>query len=298
MAAQNQVVMQQLADLQALVTSKELGEFWPLLAPHCRPSIRVLPQAAAPDELLAPGASHLGGAPAMPVGASWPTWQGRSLSFIAQLNLADVAPHDARGLLPPTGWLTFFYDAQEQPWGNNPADRGRAVVQYYPATETLATRPLPPDLTAEAYSAFPAATLAFAPEMTLPNPWDEDLPLPEDAFTEDQRAAYGFLLLTQHGDGTSRLLGNSDNLQGPMRAQCALATQSASSLANQSFDSEQATTLAQQAAGEWELLLQLDSHEEEAGMMWGDMGRLYFWVKRADLTRRDFSEVVQFLQCY
>ena len=44
--------------------------------------------------------------------------------------------------------------------------------------------------------------------------------------------------------------------------------------------------------------MQLDSHEEEAGMMWGDMGRLYFWIKRADLARRDFSEVVQFLQCY
>ncbi|RZK46828.1 MAG: DUF1963 domain-containing protein [Hymenobacter sp.] len=245
------------------------------------------------------GASRLGGAPAMPAAAAWPTWQGRSLSFIAQFNLAEVAPHDARGLLPPTGWLAFFYDAQEQPWGENPADRGRAVVQYYPAAEELATRPLPPDLTAEAYSAFPAAALTFAPEITLPNPWDEDLPLPENAFTEEQRAAYGFLLLTQHGDGTSRLLGNSDNLQGPMRAQCArAASQNASHPETQQLSAEQATALAQQAAGEWELLLQLDSHEAEAGMMWGDMGRLYFWINRADLARRDFSQVVQFLQCY
>lgn len=290
--------MQQLADLQSLVTSKNLGEFWPLLAPLCRPSIRVVPQAGGPAAALAPGASRLGGAPAMPAAAVWPTWQGRSLSFIAQLNLAEVAPHDARGLLPPTGWLAFFYDAQEQPWGETPTDRGRAVVQYYPAAEELATRPLPADLTVEAYSAFSAAALTFAPEMTLPNPWDEDLPLPEDAFTEDQRAAYGFLLLTQHGDGTSRLLGNSDNLQGPMRVQCVLASQKYTSPDSQQLSAEQATTLAQQAAGEWELLLQLDSHEEEAGMMWGDMGRLYFWIKRADLARRDFSQVLQFLQCY
>ncbi|MDJ0365789.1 YwqG family protein [Hymenobacter sp. H14-R3] len=291
--------MQQLADLQALVTGKDLGEFWPLLAPLCRPSIRVLPQAAAPAAApLALGTSRLGGAPDLPAAAAWPTWQGRSLSFIAQLNLAEVAPHDARGLLPPTGRLAFFYDALEQPWGHDPADRGRAVVQYYPAAEALVTRPLPTDLTAEAYSAFPAAALAFAPELTLPNPWDEDLPLPEEAFTEDQRAAYGFLLLTQHGDGTSRLLGNSDNLQGPMRAQCVLASQSGISIENQNLSRDQATALAQQAAGEWELLLQLDSHEAEAGMMWGDMGRLYFWIKRADLARRDFSQVRQFLQCY
>jgi uncharacterized protein YwqG len=58
------------------------------------------------------------------------------------------------------------------------------------------------------------------------------------------------------------------------------------------------TALAQQAAGEWELLLQLDSHENEAGMMWGDMGRLYFWINRADLARRDFGQGWQLLQCY
>jgi uncharacterized protein YwqG len=146
------------------------------------------------------------------------------------------------------------------------------------------------------------AALTFAPELTLPNPWDEDLPLPEEDFTEDQRAAYGFLLLTQHGDGTSRLLGNSDNIQGPMRAQCALASwatghQTGPPQASER-SAEQMTALAQQAASEWELLLQLDSHENEAGMMWGDMGRLYFWINRADLARRDFSQIWQLLQCY
>jgi hypothetical protein len=292
--------MQQLPDLQALVAGAGLGEFWEQLAPHCRPSIRVLPQAGPLAAPLALGGSRLGGAPDMPAAAAWPTWHGRSLSFVAQLNLAEVAPHDVRKLLPSTGWLAFFYDALEQPWGNDPADRGRAVVQYYPATEVLATRPLPPDLTAEAYSAFPVAALTFAPELTLPNPWDEDLPLPEEAFTEEQRAAYGFLLLTQHGDGTSRLLGNSDNIQGPMRAQCALASWATGRPENQTqeLSAEQLTVAAQQAAGEWELLLQLDSHESEANMMWGDMGRLYFWINRADLARRDFSQVWQLLQCY
>jgi uncharacterized protein YwqG len=294
--------MQHLSDLQALVTGAGLGEFWPQLAPLCRPSIRVRPQAEPLAAPLALGASRLGGAPHMPATTAWPTWHGRSLSFVAQLNLAEVAPHDTRGLLPPTGWLAFFYDALEQPWGHDPADRGRAVVHYYPAAAGLAPRPLPPDLTTETYTAFSAAALSFAPELTLPNPWDEDLPLPEDAFTEEQRAAYGFLLLTQHGDGTSRLLGNSDNLQGPMRAQCALASQGTSHSAAQpqfeELSAEQATAFAQQAAGEWELLLQLDSHEDEAGMMWGDLGRLYFWINRADLARRNFSQVWQLLQCY
>jgi len=38
------------------------------------------------------------------------------------------------------------------------------------------------------------------------------------------------------------------------------------------------------------LLLQIDS-EDDAGMMWGDVGRLYWWMKKDELTRRDFTQM-------
>ncbi len=38
------------------------------------------------------------------------------------------------------------------------------------------------------------------------------------------------------------------------------------------------------------LVLQIDS-EEDAGMMWGDVGRLYWWMPKEDLRRRDFTRV-------
>ena len=58
--------MQQLPKLQALVINAGLGEFWAQLAPHYRPSIRVLPQAGPLTAPLALGGSRLGGAPDMP----------------------------------------------------------------------------------------------------------------------------------------------------------------------------------------------------------------------------------------
>lgn len=32
-------------------------------------------------------------------------------------------------------------------------------------------------------------------------------------------------------------------------------------------------------------------------MQWGDAGRLYFWIKRDDLIRRDFSKCWFALRC-
>ncbi|MBF9219816.1 YwqG family protein [Hymenobacter ruricola] len=297
--------MDQLTDLQAAVEAEGLGAFWPRLAPQCRPSIRVLPQAA-PDAALPVGASRLGGVPDLPAAAEWPAWEGRPLSFLAQLNLAELAAFPAAAALPAAGWLSFFYDAQEQPWGFRPADRGRAAVLYHDATAMLAPRPLPAGLSMDAYTAFPVAPLTFAAEMTLPDPWEDDFNISEDEVTEDQRQAF-WRLMHRHGDGTSRLFGTPDAIQGPIRQQCALVSRGISTGSPEalqqtrealSFSEAEVETWRQQAATDWEVLLQLDSHEAEANMMWEDMGRLYFCLPRAALARRDFSAGWTVLQCF
>lgn len=297
--------MDQLPDLQAAVEAAGLGAFWPRLVPHCRPSIRVLPQAA-PAEPLPVGASRLGGTPDLPAEAHWPTWQGRPLSFLAQLNLAELAAYPAAAALPAAGWLLFFYDAQEQPWGSTPADRGRAVVLYQPAATVLTPRPLPADLSTAAYTAFPVSPLLFAAEMTLPNPWEDDIDIAENEMTEDQRAAF-WRLLHRHGDGTSRVFGTPDTIQGPVRQPCALVSRGISPGSLEAmqqtrealgFSAAEVEAWQQQAATDWELLLQLDSHESEANMMWEDMGRLYFCLPRAALAHRDFGAGWTVLQCF
>jgi uncharacterized protein YwqG len=52
-----------------------------------------------------------------------------------------------------------------------------------------------------------------------------------------------------------------------------------------------------QAAGEpCPLLLQLDT-DDDAGMMWCDVGSLYFWIREQDARAGDFSKIWMILQC-
>jgi uncharacterized protein YwqG len=50
-------------------------------------------------------------------------------------------------------------------------------------------------------------------------------------------------------------------------------------------------------AAEWKLLLQVDS-EEANGMLWGDVGRLYFLIHRDDLQTQRFEKTWMVWDCY
>ena len=61
---------------------------------------------------LGVGTSRLGGWPDLPAVLSWPTWNQVPMAFLAQINLAEVAPYDREYQLPPQGWLYFFCRAE------------------------------------------------------------------------------------------------------------------------------------------------------------------------------------------
>ncbi len=128
-----------------------------------------------------------------------------ALPFIAQLWLADAAPHDAAGLLPPTGLLAFFYDpvAFYSDTGtaatihDNRSGRSYGVYDYdSPANWRVLYHDLDPARFALASSptglllpaAYPAQTLTFAAEPTLPQI--------ETCFIGEHGIASGVLALT------------------------------------------------------------------------------------------------------
>ena len=47
---------------------------------------------------------------------------------------------------------------------------------------------------------------------------------------------------------------------------------------------------------DWCLLAQFES-DEASKMVWGDGGRVYFWIRKVDLAARRFDKVVLQAQC-
>src|SRR5262245_30781242 len=60
----------------------------------------------------------------------WPTSDGEPMTFLAQLDLSEVAAAHHFAWLPPVGHLAFFYDTKKMPCGFDPKDRGKWQVLY------------------------------------------------------------------------------------------------------------------------------------------------------------------------
>lgn len=266
------------------------------LARLAEPSFRISAERAAVEALPA-GASRFGGAPDLPAGLAWPERDGRPLTFLAQIDLAEVRAPD----LPAAGWLLFFYDAVEQPWGFDPKDAGGArVVHVDAARGALSRRPHPQ--VDPAGGPFACCRLTFAPALDLPDLGDDLLeksriPL-DDARLDDYAAVAAALAGIPSLDARyHHLLGNPQLIQGDMRSECQLVTSGIYVGKPQAFQGERTQELLRAAPSEWRLLLQLDTDEDGPGWMWGDSGRLYFWIRRADLAAAAFDRTWLVLQC-
>jgi uncharacterized protein YwqG len=102
--------------------------------------------------------------------------------------------------------------------------------------------------------------------------------------------------LTSGGEGAShKLLGHADPVQNPMELECQLVTNGVYCGDSSGWEEPRAKAL-EAGRTEWRLLLQLDS-DERAGMMWGDAGRLYFWIRDSDLREHRFDRAWLILQC-
>lgn len=95
--------------------------------------------------------------------------------------------------------------------------------------------------------------------------------------------------------GSTKLLGYSENIQGTMEDECQLVTNGLYCGDPSGYNDPKAKELLKDA-GKWILLFQIDSIEK-AGMMWGDVGRIYFWIKKEDLRNKRFDKSWMVLQC-
>ncbi|HEX6813343.1 MAG TPA: YwqG family protein [Planctomycetota bacterium] len=233
-----------------------------------------------------PRSSHLGGTPDLPRATAWPQWNDRSLAFLAQIRLEDLPAAPELGL-PRRGLLAFFYDQEQSTWGFAPADRGSCQVIHSPDAAACEPRDFPADVdTSCRYAPVPVEPVA---ELSLPSTQSEVIePL---ALTEDESDALVDLAESGHW-----LAGYPAPVQNDtMELECAITAAGVYCGDGKAYEDARLPEWKRQAK-EWQLLLQLDS-DDDANWMWGDMGCLYFWVRKADLTRADFRRVWLVLQC-
>jgi uncharacterized protein YwqG len=239
------------------------------------------------------GFSRLGGAPTLPAGFEWPTWKGRPLSFLCQLDLSAASATATAGGLPPSGSIHVFYDPEQSTWGFDPKDRGSWRVYYFDRLENAVVVPAPASPSAEAYTEVP---LTFRPVLTYPD-WQDDRVAALN-MSDAESDVYAELCEGVF-DGAPRhyLLGHPSPVQdNDMDLQCQLVTHGLYCGDSSGYQAPERPAL-EPGRRDWIQLLQLDS-DDRANMMWGDGGSLYFWITKTALARRDFSNVWMVLQCH
>jgi uncharacterized protein YwqG len=137
----------------------------------------------------------------------------------------------------------------------------------------------------------------FSSEWTLP----DRVVLGDECYTifDDEYAAL-FEQLMPHslrGERVHRCGGNPHEIQGDMRLECQLVTNGLY-CGDPSGYQDPRRKLLEPGAADWELLLQIDSDPDRLGWLWGDNGRVYFWLRRQDLATLDCENAWAILQCY
>jgi len=258
-------------------------------------SIRLKAKVTAEDDLK-PGSSKLGGTPDLPDGTAWPECNGVPMALLAQLRMQDVAPCDPDGRLPKSGMLYFFYETKDQKWGFDPEDRGHWKVIYYDGDLAGFRAATPPNAWPKE-SRFRACRLTFFNEITLPS-WDSK-DIERLRLSRAERDGYAAFPGTSCGEGeiVHRLLGHPEQIQGDMQLECQLASNGIY-VGNSAGYADPRRAILEKGTDDWQFLLQIDSDEGNMGTMWGDVGRVYFWIREQHLKKRDFNNVWLVLQCY
>lgn len=258
-----------------------------------RPTVLLEPRGGPAD--ARPGASRIGGTPDLPEGLAWPQAEGKSLSFIAQVNLEELAGAWPQTPLPHSGVLLFFYDAEQSVWGFDPKDKGKWAVLYAsgsPAELRCAT--FPADLPEHArFRAKPVT-----PVVRDNDPWYSQIDIEDmNLSADDDDAVFDIFEAFAEKDGPiDKLFGYADEIQGEMESECQLVFHGLYTGDGSAYDDARAEALLEDAA-QWKLLLQIDS-DDNTGMMWGDGGRLYYWIRESDLAALKFENTWLILQCY
>jgi hypothetical protein len=124
----------------------ELGEHADKLVALARPSL-VLATSRKSSSSIPVGATKIGGFPDVPESFEWPYWNRVPLTFVAQVNLSEIAPFQLG--LPNEGLLSFFFCFEAGMEATREQSNGAGLVLLLP-NDSL-SRCKPPKRAAEPF---------------------------------------------------------------------------------------------------------------------------------------------------
>ena len=236
------------------------------------------------------GFTKIGGPPDVPAEFEWPVWNGKSLSFLIQLKFSEINSKNELPDMPTSGLMYVFYEQEKSTWGHEPTDKGSWKILFFPETEKLKSRRYPKDIKVR----YKVCNLVPQIINTFPDIGDERIEglkmndKQDEWYYDYQQSVYNKLPFHQIGGYPYALQGADMDLDCEIVSNgfCKDSTEYAEARAKIIEDNK----------SDWTLLLQIDS-DENYGMMWGDSGMLYFWIKKQDLKVQNFENVWMILQC-
>ncbi len=285
------------ADILEAIAKQGLGHLRPALEGVIRPAVRVTAPRVRPKQNQVVGSSRFGGLPDLPRGSTWPAVDGIRLAFAGQIDLGDIAGFEGAEVVPTTGLLSFFFDAALTGYGEGEApDRSRVLYTDVPATALVRVDP-PADVPA-GFEVFPRASAGFEQSWTLPELEEIDgeefptfpaiVPIVQ---TAKDRKSYRTLRRKVRGPTIgSKLFGHADAVQGGEIVFDAIRRQDRGERFR--YEDYEWTNLDALVAEMRDLCLLFQS---AAGVSWGGIGVVYFWIRRRDLAERRFDRVFAML---
>lgn len=247
------------------------------------------------------------------------TWP---LSFIAQVDLAEVHAVQALEGFPPSGRLLFFCDPFDWPWGKREDQARMRVIFSESPAERLERRRSPREFDEPEARLLMPRGYVFGPRRLRPTPWLLPPPWRSQQLlelqTEDAAAwahegpvftAYDRFwrdLYAQHpetfgpsGDMIHQIGGTAFSIQEPVEAECVKFVEHVPGRSRRQRNPEMYEPSTEQLARarEWQLVLQIDS-DIQIGMEWGDLGRLYLCARKHDLAAGRLDRCWMLMQCY
>jgi len=233
-----------------------------------------------------PSFNKIGGTPDLPKDFEWPTYLSnqdnmlaltqkvRPLSFLMQINLADVKQFDKDNLLPNDGVLSVFYDNLSMPLGDNKHSQSGLRVFYFDKNTPL--HPYYFDYPSEEWESDGEFYIA---EQFLEFTSQTQLPICEECellhhtqypnyYQEYDEESY------PQDPAQTHLLGYAQTIQGECLSKCA-------SFLNKDAD-----------FSEYILLFQItSSYKTDTSFNLCDDGHLYVYIHKKDLEAMNFDKI-------